>query len=209
METPGTIALLDALSTGTSLTSLDLKNSQFSSIDEPTWLANLIAKCSSLTYLNAAGNFLGDSGAEVVGKALADNPSLESLVLEDNDIGVEGAKHIARALTTNDTLRMLSLDENEIGLEGMQMLSDVLLKNTSMVVLDLTSCSEDDMVSFVVAIIVAFQKWILESGRNLCCEIPNRARNDFVETTWHISLHLGSVPSGNRSVLAAESGTAA
>src|SRR5689334_274666 len=75
--------------------------------------------------LYSAGNWIGDEGVKVIGRALESNNTLTSLNLSGkewmvvdshyagNKIGDEGAKVIGRALESNNTLISLNLSGKE------------------------------------------------------------------------------------------------
>src|SRR5437868_629569 len=88
-------ALIEALAQNTTLTTLDVGNSQIG--DEE---AKALAQNTTLTTLYVSGSRIGDEGA----KALTQNTTLTTLYIGYNQIGDEGAKALAQntTLTTLD-----------------------------------------------------------------------------------------------------------
>jgi hypothetical protein len=113
------IQLVKALSTNTSLISLDVSDNRIGAEG-----AKALSTNTSLTSLDVSYNRIGAEGA----KALSTNTSLISLKVRGNQIGTEGAK----ALSTNTTLTSLKVTGNQIGDEGAKALST----NTTLTLLD-------------------------------------------------------------------------
>jgi hypothetical protein len=111
--------LAQALSTNTTLTSLNVYNNQIGDIG-----AKALSTNTHLTSLNVSYNEIGAIGA----KALSTNTSLTSMDVSRNQIGAIGAK----ALSTNTSLTSLKVRSNQIGAIGAKALST----NTSLTSLD-------------------------------------------------------------------------
>lgn len=122
---------------------------------------------TTVKVLDLKGNNLRSTGAEVLGKLLARNKTLQRLVLEWNALGVwdeafllfceglasntvltqldlrnnqinhHGASELALALQRNATLQVLDLRWNNIGLLGGRSLLEALQKNKSIVKLEM------------------------------------------------------------------------
>lgn len=122
---------------------------------------------TTVKVLDLKGNNLRSTGAEVLGKLLARNKTLQRLVLEWNALGVwdeafllfceglasntvltqldlrnnqinhHGASELALALKRNATLQVLDLRWNNIGLLGGRSLLEALQKNKSIVKLEM------------------------------------------------------------------------
>merc|ERR1712110_1160271 len=72
---------------------------------------------TAVTYLNLAGNSIGDAGAAAIAEALKTNTVVTTLFLGVNRIGDAGAAAIAEALKTNTAVTTLYLSGNSIGAE--------------------------------------------------------------------------------------------
>ncbi|NWS73197.1 LRC45 protein, partial [Crotophaga sulcirostris] len=97
--------------------------------------------CSNTTVksLDLKGNNLRAVGAEALGKLLAQNKTIRSLILEWNSLGAleEGFFLFCQGLAGNPVLQRLDLRSNEISHQGAGELAMALRKNTSLQELDL------------------------------------------------------------------------
>src|SRR6185312_5214865 len=96
-------------------------------------VAKALSSNSSLTSLDLIYNQIGDKGAAALAKALESNLSLMSLNLNNNKIGDTGAAALAKALESN-SLYLISLDLswNQIGGTGATALAKALESNSSL-----------------------------------------------------------------------------
>lgn len=77
-------------------------------------LINAVGSNLSLQHLDLNGNYMGDSGARLMSKALQVNTSLRTLSIDRNNISVHGYSDIAYALECNRTLRCLTYPLHDI-----------------------------------------------------------------------------------------------
>ncbi|XP_076005778.1 leucine-rich repeat-containing protein 45 isoform X1 [Genypterus blacodes] len=89
--------------------------------------------------LDLKGNNLRSTGAEVLGKLLARNKTLQRLVLEWNALGVwdDAFSGFCDGLASNNTLTHLDLRNNQINHKGATELALALKRNSTLEVLDL------------------------------------------------------------------------
>mmetsp|Transcript_142334 Transcript_142334/g.248202 ORF Transcript_142334/g.248202 Transcript_142334/m.248202 type:complete len:444 (-) Transcript_142334:597-1928(-) len=102
------------------------------------YIADALARNTSLVYLNLSGNNLCASGLHCVSQMLRKNKQLEELVLFNNNIGDDSMPDFCDALAYNNTLYKVNLDYNHITdngaerifrmLDTNQTLTDVTLK---------------------------------------------------------------------------------
>ncbi|XP_049716369.1 leucine-rich repeat-containing protein 45 isoform X1 [Loxodonta africana] len=97
--------------------------------------------CSNtvVRLLDLKGNNLCGMGAEVLGKLLRQNKSLQSLTLEWNNLGTweEAFATFCTGLGANATLRQLDLRNNQVNHKGAEELALALKSNSSLQQLDL------------------------------------------------------------------------
>ena len=67
---------------------------------------------------------------EAIASAIAENPTLRSLNLNDNYVGEEGALALAEAIAKNTAIQELQLKGNEMGDKGVKALCDVMKVGT-------------------------------------------------------------------------------
>jgi len=84
---------------------------------------------SVLHSLGLARNAIGDAGAAALGGLLRSSDALTSLRLEGNELGATGAASLAEGLRFNTGLSHLGIELNPIGPQGGQRLSTALLTN--------------------------------------------------------------------------------
>ena len=108
-------------------------------------LANALQTNSSITYMNLENTEIRDEGAMALSNALTVNKSLTSLNIASNHIGLEGVKALAESLKNNTTLTSLDISQNmkniypiTFGLEGVQALTDSLKENTTLTSLNMS-----------------------------------------------------------------------
>jgi Ran GTPase-activating protein (RanGAP) involved in mRNA processing and transport len=90
------------------------------------------------TVLNLGGNRIGDEGAGVIARAVADGSStLQVLKLYKNKISSVGAVALAEAVAGNASLMSLSLTNNHITMEGYLAFAAALRTNSVLEGLDL------------------------------------------------------------------------
>ena len=111
------------------LKELDLQDCHISS-EGAVKLVAALCKNTTLKHLDFSHNPTGVEGA--VAKMLVENKTLTWLDLEDCHINSEGAVKLAAALCKNSTLKRLNLDHNPIGVEGASSMSHMLQHNTSL-----------------------------------------------------------------------------
>lgn len=121
--------LVDALSTNTTITTLDLSMNQSLTVEGLGLLAAALSTNTTIQNFNFNGNEIGDEGAEILATVLLANKSIAELGLTETEIGDEGAEKLANALSTNKTLKTLFLDRNRIGDEGARKLAGALSTN--------------------------------------------------------------------------------
>jgi hypothetical protein len=92
---------------------------------------------TTLITLKLRGNYIGDAGAKILGKVLAENTTLTTLNLEYNLISPVGMKSLATGLEKNSTLTTLTSGYNCLEDEGTGYLADVLKINRTLTSLNL------------------------------------------------------------------------
>lgn len=91
----------------------------------------------ALLQLDFSANAVGDRGARTIADGLAENTTIDNLLLDDNGIDTEGAEHLAKALKTNTRLRELSLEWNAIRAEGGRAIANALRDQHTLLALNL------------------------------------------------------------------------
>lgn len=126
-QRPGCLAVAQALTTLTSLTSLDLGDCMFAG-EAAVLLGQTLEKQMALTSLNLRDSGLGSEGIVIVVKALEAGPGrgLKVLDVSGNDIESDNVEHLARLVANMPLLEELSLDDNCIESEGMALLAKSL-----------------------------------------------------------------------------------
>ncbi|KAK7919512.1 hypothetical protein WMY93_010796 [Mugilogobius chulae] len=120
------------------ITELLLSNCMLSEEGATALLTGLIGS-TSLKVLDLKGNNLRATGAEVLGRLLAQNNSLSRLILEWNALGLWGDAFslFCEGLASNSSLKQLDLRNNQINPQGASELSQALRRNSSLEMLDL------------------------------------------------------------------------
>ncbi|CAL9699623.1 unnamed protein product [Knipowitschia caucasica] len=121
-----------------SVTELLLSNCMLCEEGAVALLTGLVGS-SSLKVLDLKGNNLRAAGAEILGRLLVQNNSLNRLVLEWNALGLwdEAFSLFCEGLASNSSLKQLDLRNNQINPQGAAELSQALRRNNSLEVLDL------------------------------------------------------------------------
>ncbi|KXS17278.1 RNI-like protein [Gonapodya prolifera JEL478] len=143
----GCLALCNAMSSGNSISELDLRNTPPGNnlhSDSGAFLTLLLQnpKCSLVT-LSLIDNFLGCSGATLLSNALDRNNTLKKLRLSYNEIKGDGAREIGRALSRNTGITELVLWGNPIGENGIVFISHGLLSNRTLERLEIGGTETD------------------------------------------------------------------
>ncbi|CAK8682443.1 unnamed protein product [Clavelina lepadiformis] len=81
--------------------------------DHVTTFLGCLGSNTSLTSLDISGNFMGDAGSRVLGKALQINSKLRILKLDRNNLSAAGFHEIANSLEKNFTLRYMPYPVND------------------------------------------------------------------------------------------------
>ncbi|KAL7372594.1 hypothetical protein ABVT39_019030 [Epinephelus coioides] len=134
----GAKVLLTGLFSNTTVKVLDLKGNNLRSTGAEV-LGKLLARNKTLQRLVLEWNALGvwDEAFLLFCEGLASNTVLTQLDLRNNQINHHGASELALALQRNATLQMLDLRWNNIGLLGGRSLLEALQKNKSIVKLEM------------------------------------------------------------------------
>jgi hypothetical protein len=98
---------------------------------------------SPLTTLDLRTKWIGDAGAQVMAKALAENIVLQELRLSGVSIGDTGIQAITEMLETNTTLTTLEMRGAHIEIAGAKAIAEMLETNTTLTTLDLRGSSID------------------------------------------------------------------
>lgn len=106
------VELFAALSSNTTLTSLDLSENPITSVSLAAATPVLTLRNVSLRHLDLSCTNIGDIGAQTLAKILLVNTSLCSLELRDTGISERGSIALACALRYNQTLATLDLQGN-------------------------------------------------------------------------------------------------
>jgi Ran GTPase-activating protein (RanGAP) involved in mRNA processing and transport len=135
------IPVSDVISTGRSLTFLDLGN--LYSNDAPLekleldQLAEALAGNTALTKLDLSSFDIGNHGVKGLGTALERNTTLRSLILDEARIRDNGAEALAQSLWNNSTLTELSLVGNKIEDTGALFLAQAVENRAQLTLIDL------------------------------------------------------------------------
>lgn len=98
-------------------------------------IAEAVAFCHRLEWLDLSNNSIGPKGAEKVIKAV--DQTVTYLDLSRNELGPEGAAAVAEALGQGTTsIKEIRLAQNSIGLEGAEALTESLYSNSTLTFLD-------------------------------------------------------------------------
>ncbi|KAI5620981.1 F-actin-uncapping protein RLTPR, partial [Silurus asotus] len=79
-----------------------------------TILINSLGSNSSLSKIDISGNFIGDTGAKMLAKALIINTKLKTLVWDRNNVTASGFMDVANALERNTTLQHMSIPMSDM-----------------------------------------------------------------------------------------------
>lgn len=134
----GAKVLLTGLFSNTTVKVLDLKGNNLRSTGAEV-LGKLLARNKTLQRLVLEWNALGvwDEAFLLFCEGLASNTVLTQLDLRNNQINHHGASELALALKRNATLQVLDLRWNNIGLLGGRSLLEALQKNKSIMKLEM------------------------------------------------------------------------
>ena len=134
--------IFDALIHNSSICSISFASlSDFEFDDEfAAALGLLLKENSSIWACACVAMQLNDAHLAIICSELAQNKTLQHLLLPVNDIGPEGVRVLARLLETNTTLRDISLNSNPILDEGAIVLAALLNENTPLHRLSLDNC---------------------------------------------------------------------
>ena len=130
---PDCEALCELLKSSHSLQHLDIQRNNLSSESVASIITGL-SHNSSLTTLHISNSHFSTTNVDILASVLKDHSkcALTVLYLRDCHISSEGAVELAAALCKNSTLKHLDLDHNPIGVEGASSMSDMLQHNTSL-----------------------------------------------------------------------------
>ena len=82
--------------------------------------------------INYSANKLGDCGAELLSKGIANTKTLRVLHITDNNIGPSGITAIANALVSNTSLEELNLNNNNVGRNGAKAIAKAITNNKTL-----------------------------------------------------------------------------
>lgn len=127
----GARQLASALKTNTRLLTLSLYNCDIGPVGAGALGESLAPgdSCCSLEALDLGANFLGDTGANWLAKALSGNHHVQRLSLAQNHIGPEGAVALSGLLAANGVLKCMNLEDNPLSSTGVQTLAHGLRQN--------------------------------------------------------------------------------
>ena len=136
MGLAGARALSIALSLNTALTSLNVSQNDFGAEGGAAWAATLVLN-TTLCSLSIDSNMLGEEGGEALATALVQkHPSLTFLSAASNGFGSSGAS-LGRAVRACTVLRKLVLEDNKIDDEGGVALCEAFAAQAELVDLNL------------------------------------------------------------------------
>nr|XP_023697717.1 capping protein, Arp2/3 and myosin-I linker protein 3-like isoform X4 [Paramormyrops kingsleyae] len=105
-----------------------------------TILINSLGCNSTLTKMDISGNYIGDTGAKMLAKALLINTKLKTLVWDKNSVTASGFMDVANALDKNSTLQYMSFPVSDASQayrsnpekteEALQKIQTYLLRNS-------------------------------------------------------------------------------
>ena len=126
-------SIITGLSHNSSLTTLNISNSQFSmaNVDSLASVLKDHSKCT-LTELYLWDCHISSEGAVELAAVLCRNSTLKRLDLDHNPIGVEGASSMSDMLQHNTSLEYLHLRDDSVGEEGVHQLINSLKHNQTL-----------------------------------------------------------------------------
>ena len=126
-------SVITGLSHNSSLTTLDISNSNFSTgnVDSLASILRAQSKCT-LTRLVLEDCHISGQGASELAAALCNNSTLKCLNMDRNHIGVMGASSMSDMLQHNTSLKELHLRDDSLGEEGVRQLIDSLKHNQTL-----------------------------------------------------------------------------
>ena len=128
-EQGGLVALADALSSGSRLTSLDLGETRI----EATAAAALARALSSpgcrLQSLGLSKSYLPLPSVVQIGKAVANCTTLKHVILDHNSVGIQGSKALIEAARVGGSLLSVSLVNAGVGAKWKSQLEKQLMEN--------------------------------------------------------------------------------
>ena len=167
------IAILQSLSTISTLTLLDIDNTQTTSEADEA-LASVVIHNTGLKELHLRGNNLG-KGIPVVAKALRQITSLTSIDLGNNNIA--SIVSILQALHHNSLLKLLTIFNNTITEDAGNALAAVISRNIKLQKLSLNLLTEPLMVTKSLQNLSALQILVFDT-----CNISGEAEVNLAST---------------------------
>ncbi len=142
--------LAKTLETNTALKSLSLRRDFIG--DNIRALAQMLRKNKALVTLDISENSLVTGGTVFeFAHALAENKTLEHLILSDTQTTSDGASAIAKSLEENSSLKTLDLSSNQIDTEGTLSLARMLKTNKTLATLDISNAGDMIVGAFEIA----------------------------------------------------------
>jgi Ran GTPase-activating protein 1 len=140
-QRPGCLAVAQALTTLSDLTSLDLGDCMFAG-EAALLLGSSLKNFKSLTTLNLRDAGLGEEGVVAVLQALETGPGhgLKVFDISGNDLDADNVSHLNRLLRGTKLLEELSLDDNCIENEGISDLAKSITNCKSLRTLSVCTC---------------------------------------------------------------------
>jgi Ran GTPase-activating protein (RanGAP) involved in mRNA processing and transport len=127
------------LSDTSKITELDIHTFYGVSIMGLTNVLQALGRRPMLTKLRLHGCSLGRDEARLLGMALCNTPSLETLNLARTTLGSAGLAELAPALYRNTSIKVLDLsDNNLIDMESARLLRGIIRRNKTMTALDVS-----------------------------------------------------------------------
>ncbi|XP_063995011.1 leucine-rich repeat-containing protein 45-like [Diachasmimorpha longicaudata] len=165
----GLSRILDALISGSNLTSLNLKGNN---ITGPivSQLGEIFHRNNTLRSLNIEWNSLGTDTEcfATFCEGLSSNNSLEELDLRYNQISPLCTAALSKALTRNKSLKILNLGRNNLGIQGGQAILSSMRENTSLIKLNLRgNCIPEEILAMIEDLTLKNQNREIQSLSNI------------------------------------------
>jgi Ran GTPase-activating protein (RanGAP) involved in mRNA processing and transport len=127
-------AVAAALSTNSTLTSLDLSDNAIGAAAECRVLGDALCCTRSLESINLSRNRLGEAEGSVLCKAICCNIMLSSVHvdLSQNSLRDAGCRAMAEGLTTSTSMRSLNVSENGFGAGVTGLIFEALKRNSTL-----------------------------------------------------------------------------
>ena len=188
LHSPSFSPLQSALSTNSSLTSLELTGCRPTSSLLPH-IATALCLNKSITQLGISAALSDTEAAILASKMLSQSSHLQVLNLFRNRLSNDGTKELVRGLQTH-SLSSLTLASNHIGLEGARSIAEFLTRNTSLVELNLSwnYIGAEGALALSSAVTINSSLRILELGANKLGD--EGARHMSAAIAQNSSLHL-------------------